>query len=83
VLGGLTDLLTSPWVSLSSDKKVIAGPAGERLDDLRTLAELAEAGKFKPVIDRTYSLDQIVEAHRHVDSGRKRGNVVVTVGSRP
>jgi len=82
VLGGLTDLLTSPWVSLSSDKKVIAGPAGERVDDLRTLAELAEAGTFRPIIDRTYSLDQIVEAHRHVDSGRKRGNVVVTVGSR-
>jgi NADPH:quinone reductase-like Zn-dependent oxidoreductase len=80
VLGGLGDLLKAPWVSLTSKKKVIAGPASERAEDLRLLAELAEAGKFKPVIDRVYRLEEIVEAHRRVDSGRKRGNVVVTVG---
>jgi NADPH:quinone reductase-like Zn-dependent oxidoreductase len=50
-----------------------------RRDDLMSIAELAVTGELRPVIDRTYTLDDIVEAHRYVDSGHKRGNVVVTV----
>jgi NADPH:quinone reductase-like Zn-dependent oxidoreductase len=48
-------------------------------DDLKELARLAEAGVLKPVIDRRYTLDEIVDAHRYVDTGRKRGNLVVTL----
>jgi NADPH:quinone reductase-like Zn-dependent oxidoreductase len=77
VLGGLGGLLHAPWVSLTSKRKVVAGPAAERVEDLRLLAELAAAGSFKPVIDRSYPLEQFREAHRLVDSGRKRGNVVI------
>jgi NADPH:quinone reductase-like Zn-dependent oxidoreductase len=79
VLGSLPEMLRAPWVSLTTTKRVIGGVARWGVEDLRFLATLAAAGKFSPVIDRRYRFAEMVEAHRYVDAGHKRGKVVVTV----
>lgn len=79
IAGGMSDLLASLWVPLTGSRKVIAGPAEERPEDVQRLADLAESGALKPVIDRRYSFTQMAEAHAYVATGRKRGSVVVSM----
>ena len=57
--------------------RLIAGPASERSEDLRTIARLAEEGRFRPVFDACFPFEDIVEAYRVVDSGRKKGSVIL------
>lgn len=72
-------LLQMLWTARSRGQKVICALAPGSLADLLTVKELADAGKIKSVVDKCYPLAQAAEAHRYVESGRKAGNVAITL----
>lgn len=79
VVADLKSLLFARRNSRSSGIRVDAAEVKPKASDLEELARLAERGVLEPMIDRRYTLDQIVEAHRYLDTGRKRGNLVMTL----
>jgi len=78
----LSDVLRALWTSIAGRKKIKGGVAIGNQKGMSLIAELAADGTLKPVIDRSYSLEQIAEAFKYVERGHKKGNVVITVAHR-
>jgi NADPH:quinone reductase-like Zn-dependent oxidoreductase len=75
----LSKMLRGLWISKTSNKKVILNVAGRKTEDLAFLRELIETGKLRSIIDKRYPLEQTAEAHSYVETGQKKGNVVITM----
>ncbi len=77
----LTQMLRGLWTRILTGRRVLTAPTGDSIAILRELCEIVQANVVRPVVDRSFPLDEIVDAHRYAESGLKQGSVVVEIGT--
>ena len=80
IAGSAADMIFGSFLARIAGKRLIGGVSSEAVEILRNVVRLSAGGHFQPVIDRRFDFSQMVAAHAHVDTGHKKGNVVVNVG---
>ena len=76
----ILDVVLSIWTSLTSSKKLIISSSKQNKEDLNILKGLIDSGELRSIIDRSFPLDQVAEAHRFAESGLKKGNIAISIG---
>lgn len=76
---GMKEMRQGLWISTTGSRKVLTGVISHNAQDIVFLKQFIEAGKFKPVVDTIYPLEQIAEAHAYVEKGHKKGNVSISI----
>ncbi len=79
--GGLLNFAMAPLTARSKGRRVLFSPPGFAQPNVEYLAELMASGAFRPVVDRVYPMDQVIDANRYVETERKTGNVVLSVAT--
>lgn len=83
VAGDLRSLISARRDEKRLGITIVTSPGTYRKEDLSCIAKLADTGTLRPIIDRTYPLDAVADAHRYVDTGRKRGSVILSISTSP
>ena len=78
----VSESISALLIALTSKKKIILWASSQNRSDLLRLKDLVAAGDLRSIIDRSYALEKIAEAHAYVDSGKKTGNVAITIGQK-
>ncbi|MFK7863146.1 MAG: NAD(P)-dependent alcohol dehydrogenase [Pseudohongiellaceae bacterium] len=78
---GFTPMLRGFWTTKTSDKTVISAMAKETQKELEEISKMLVNGVLHPVVDRTFTLEEIPDAHRYLDSGKRKGNIVAEIES--